>query len=91
MLSGELIVCKECGQVSVSRERHTAHLSEPRHIHHYRSGDTKRFILNSSILQSQVLNKCEEAGISGRFIVYDVGLMFSGLWLTKTQKEEMFG
>jgi len=36
MLGSELIVCKECGQVSVSRERHTAHLSEPRHIHHYR-------------------------------------------------------
>ena len=33
----ELIVCKECGQVSVSQERHSAHLSEPRHIHHYRS------------------------------------------------------
>ena len=90
MLSGELIVCKECGQVSVSRERHTAHLSEPRHIHHYRSGDTKRFILNSSILQSKVLNTCEEAVV--RFLyVYDDGLMFSGLWLTKTQKEEMFG
>ena len=42
MLSSELIVCKECGQVSVSRERHTAHLTEPRHIHHYRSADNNK-------------------------------------------------
>ena len=90
MLGSELIVCKECGQVSVSRERHTAHLSEPRHIHHYRSGDTKRFSWNSSILQSQALNKCEETVVRFWF-VYDDGLMFSGLWPTKTQKEEMSG
>ena len=90
MLSSELIVCKECGQVSVSRERHKAHLSEPRHINHYRSGETKRLNLHFLSLNAVINNPLEETVVNTIFM-FDDGLMFSGLWLTKTPKEEIFG